>query len=292
LSSSNLGELQSSFETYTHAILSFENYLSNGFYVRKKKMLVTDLDNLKRMKANLSSQRTLQENDLALTNETFSANQTLKSQNVISDFEYRNEQSKLINKQLTIPQINGAIIINERDQNEKQKEMLELENTINQQKGIFLQALQTFKSEVQEWKRKFLLTAPTSGKVSYATILYENQQLKPGQTTCFINPENSSYFAQMVIPQYNLGKVKTGQTVLLRFPSYPSQEFGLVKGKIEFISRIPTDSGYFAKVSLPNGLKTNYKKDIQFRDGLIASGEIITKDLRLLERFYLNLLMK
>ena len=77
-----------------------------------------------------------------------------------------------------------------------------------------------------------------------------------------------------------------GEQVLLKFASYPFQEYGAVKGKIAFISHITTDSGYLAKVVLTDGLNTNYKKQIQYRDGLVAQGEIITKDLRLLQRFY------
>jgi HlyD family secretion protein len=102
-------------------------------------------------------------------------------------------------------------------------------------------------------------------------------------------PANSSYYGEMFIPQSNFGKVKTGQKVLLKFQAYPDAEFGSVTGKIDFISSIPSDSGYLAKVSLPYGLITNYKKQIQFREGLIANGQIITENMRLLQRFYYNI---
>ena len=161
-----------------------------------------------------------------------------------------------------------------------------MENTIAQQKTIFQQALNTFKSQVEDWKKKYLLIAPIDGKVAFATFIQENQQLQASQTICFINPENSEYYAQIIIPQSNFGKAAIGQQVLLKFPSYPFQEYGALKGSINFISHIPTDSGYLAKVVLTDGLNTNYKKQIQYRDGLIAQGEIITKDFRLLQRFY------
>ena len=92
--------------------------------------------------------------------------------------------------------------------------------------------------------------------------MQENQQLQANQTICFINPENSAYYAQIVIPQSNFGKVAVGQQVLLKFPAYPFQEYGAVKGKIAFISHIPADSGYLAKVVLTDGLNINYKKQI------------------------------
>ena len=285
----NFGELQQSNQVFLQALVNFRNYISNGFYLRKKIMLAKDLAYLQKMYGNLLQQKGLNQEDIDLSQKTFDANQSLKNDKVISDFDYRNEQSKLIGKKLTLPQVNAALLSNEAQQNEKQKEISELDNTIAQQKSIFLQALLTFKSQVDEWKKKYMLIAPIDGKVAFAIFLQENQQLQINQTICFINPENSQYYAEVYIPQANFGKIKLGQDVLLKFPSYPFQEYGSVKGKIDFISNISTDSGYLAKVVLPKGLSTNYDKQVQYRDGLLAQGEIITQDLRLLQRFYYTL---
>lgn len=284
-----LGELQQTYQTLTQAYLSFRNYLAKGFYPKKKSMLFKDIDNLKKLHTNLEEQKALQQQDLGITQKTFEANESLKKNNVISDFDFRAEQSKLINKKLTLPQIDAAIITNESQQNDKHKEIEELENNIAQQKEIFQQALNTFKSQLDDWKKKYLLTAPIDGKVSFASFMQENQQLQSGQTVCFINPENSEYFAQIIIPQTNFGKVATGQKVLIKFNSYPYQEYGYINGKVDFISHIPTDSGYLAKVNFSNGLTTTYNKQVQYRDGLTAQAEIITNDIRLLQRFYYSL---
>jgi len=285
-----LGELQASYQLFSQAFLSFNNYLADGFYQRKKELLVQDKINLEKLYQYLVDQQKLQEQDLALTQKTFDANQSLKKENVISDFDYRLEESKLINKKLSLPQIRSALVNNENQQIEKQKEMMELENTISQQKLIFQQALNTFRSEVNEWRLRFVLTSPLAGKVAFASFIQENQQLQPNQTICYINPENSQYFAEIIIPQSNFGKVRLNQKVLLKFESYPFQEFGSVIGKVEFVSRIPEEKGYLAKVALTQGLTTNYKKEVQYRDGLSATAEIITQDMRLLERFYYNFL--
>lgn len=287
---SNLGELQQNYQTFSAAYQNFKNYLSNGFYIHKKAMLSNDLSFLQKMHSNLLKQKELNTEDLALQQKTFDANESLKNDKVISALDYRNETSKLINKKLTLPQISSAIISNEAQQNEKLKEIAELENVIVQQKSIFNQSLNTFKSQVDEWKQKYLLVAPVSGKIAFATFLQENQQLQANQILCFINPQNTQYYAEVYIPQTNFGKVQKGQDVLLKFPAYPFQEYGSVKGKIDFISNISTDSGYLAKVILPKGLNTSYNKQVQFRDVLLAQGEIITKDMRLLQRFYQNII--
>jgi len=285
----NLGELQQSYQTFLQAFLNFKNYLSNGFYQKKKSILESDMNYLKELQKIIIQQKIIQQQDIALAQKTFDENDSLKKQKVYSQLEYRNEKSKLLNKQLSSRQTNASLITNKNQQNEKQKEILELENAIGQQRSIFEQALNTFKSAIDDWKRKFLLIAPISGNVFFANFLQENQQLKRGETICYINPGNSSYYAEMLVPQSNLGKVKTGQNVLLKFPAYPEAEYGSVIGKIEFISNIPSDNGYLAKISLPKGLTTNYNKQIFFRNGLIADASIITKNMRLLKRFYYNI---
>lgn len=288
----NLGELQSPYQIFSQAFVNFSNYLSNGFYLRKRGLLNNDMGYLQKLHSTLLQQKSLMQQDISLTDTTFKAHETLKEEKVISAMDYRNEKSKLLAKEMTLPQISSSIISNESQQNEKLKEIAELENQINQQKGLFVQALNTFKSQVEDWKKKFLLTAPIAGIVSFSVFLQENQQLRQGQVICFINPGNSNFYVEALIPQYNLGKVKTGQEVLLKFQAYPYQEFGSVKGRIEFISNTPSDSGYLAKIILPEGLVTNYKRLVQYRTGLSMQADIITDKRRLLERFFSSIRSK
>jgi HlyD family secretion protein len=286
----HLGELQQSYQVFLQSFIGFRNYIANGFYLKKEGMLAKDAALLRILHDNLIQPRELNIEDLDLSQKTFAANESLHKDKVIADLEHRVEKSKLINKKLTLPQINAAITSNEAQHNEKQKEIAELKNTISQQKAVFYQSLYTFKSELDGWKQKYFLIAPVAGKISFGSFIQENQQLQTNQVICYINPGNSEYYAELYVPQANLGKVKLGQEVLIKFPSYPFQEYGSVKGKIDFISNIPTDSGYLAKLSLPNALTTSYQKEVQFREGLQAQGEIITQNMRLLQRFYYNII--
>ena len=251
-------------------------------------MLNADISYLQRLHAELLQQRKLLTQDLALADSTFQAQESLKKDKVISSMDYRAEKSKLIARQMTLPQVNSSIISNESQQHEKLKEIAELENQIRQQKNIFIQSLNTIKSQVEDWKKKYLLVAPVEGKISFSTFLQENQELKNGQLIGYINPGNTDYYVEAIVPQYNFGKVITGQDVLLKFPAYPYSEFGSVKGRIAFISNMPTDSGYLAKIGLPEGLLTNYKKQIQYHSGLTVHADIVTAKMRLLERLFNN----
>ena len=234
------GEIEGAVSTFMQSCNLFSQYLSKGYYLQKKKMLTDDIVYLQQLYSNLQEQKQLQEQDLLLAKQTLDANKSLNDDKVISALDYRNEKSKFIGKSLTIPQITSAIINNGSSRHEKEKEIAQLENEILQQKGIFVQSLNVLKAQLEEWKSKFLLIAPISGSIAYANFYQENQQIKMNETICYINPENTQYFAQVLIPQSNFGKIKAGQKVLLKLLAYPYQEFGAVKGRLDFISNIPT----------------------------------------------------
>jgi len=86
-------------------------------------------------------------------------------------------------------------------------------------------------------------------------------------------------------PQKGLGKIKTGQKVMIKVESYPHEEYGYVQGVVNYISAMPSRrDSFLVKVDLPKGLQTNYNKELFFRNNLAAGAEIITDDRRLFDR--------
>ncbi|WP_281925314.1 HlyD family secretion protein [Flavobacterium collinsii] len=83
----------------------------------------------------------------------------------------------------------------------------------------------------------------------------------------------------------NSGKIKVGQMVNIRLANFPDREFGVLKGKIRNISLVPNkDGNLLLDVALLNGLETSYKKQIVFQQEMKGTAEIVTEDLRLIER--------
>ena len=276
----DLGELQTQNQIFVQSFSAFKDYLIDGFYKKKVEMLKSEKNNINKLR------EILLEQDLELTNQNFKSVDYLSKEKIFSESDFRDQKSKLIAKQLTIPQINALLIANELEQNEKLKEISNLENQFILQKSYFLQALLTFKSQIENWKYKYLLLAPVNGKILLTSFHQENQEIKSGNSLFFIQPPNASYFVELQIPQNNFGKVKKGQDVLLKFQAYPFEQYGSVLGKIDYINQIPSDSGYLAKVILPNGFVSIYKKPLKFYNNLNGKAEIITENMKLLERFY------
>ena len=285
----DLGELQTQYQIFIQIFTNFKDYLQSGFYLKKKRMLEIDQKNIIKLHEILLIQKKIFEQDLLLTKENYNANEILLNDKVISLSDFRNEKSKLIAKQLSLPQININIINNESQQNEKLKEIAELENQIFIQKNIFLQSLLTIKSQIESWQFKYLLKSPIQGNINFTGFFQENQEFKSGKSLFYVKPPDTYYFVEILIPQYNFGKVKKGQDVFLKFDAYPFEQYGSVLGKIDYINQTATDSGYLAKVILPKGFITNYNKPLKYHNNLYAKAEIVTENMRLIERFYYNL---
>ncbi|MDJ1480707.1 HlyD family efflux transporter periplasmic adaptor subunit [Cytophagaceae bacterium YF14B1] len=287
----HLGELQSDFQTFTLTYQECISFLKGGFYLEKRKLLEKELNDLHLLFNNLKTQEELYHQDYNLAESEFIAQKKLLDEKVIAPLEFSHEQSKLLAKKLPLRQAETSIMNNIAAQTAKEKEILELDKTISEQKILLAQAIHTLQSQIQEWKNKYLLIAPLEGNVYFSSFLQENQTLKSGQEVFFIGSENKTEFGQIRIPQNNFGKVKIGQRVLIRFDGYPSQEFGLVEGKIEFISNIPDqDNMFLAKVVLPKGLKTNYKQILTYKSGMTATAEIITENTKMAHKLFYSLI--
>ncbi len=103
---------------------------------------------------------------------------------------------------------------------------------------------------------------------------------------CCFSTLKSGFIGKAKALAQNSGKIKFGQKVNIRLANYPDREFGIVAGIIKAIALTPDKDGtILVDISLPNGLKTSYKKQIIFQQEMTGNAYIITQNLRLIERF-------
>ena len=186
----------------------------------------------------------------------------------------------LLAKQISLKQAEAQLINNQSEQTGKQKELLELDKNLFEQKNTTSESLKTLISAINAWKQKYIIAAPVAGKVFFQTTIQENQSVAIDQELFYIGSSKANqYIGDVNIPQDNFGKIKIGQKVIIRFNSYPAEEYGTVFGVMNYISEIPAkDNTYLVRISLPNGLLTTYNKKLTFRNGMLANVEIITED--------------
>lgn len=144
-------------------------------------------------------------------------------------------------------------------------------------------------AQIKAWQKNYLLVSPIAGKVNHMGVWSENQNVNVGETVFTIVPTHQDTpKGKALLPVQGAGKVKFGQRVNVRINNFPDQEFGYLIGYLESISSMPTAEGvYVVEVSFPNGMQTNYGKTLPISQQMLGSADIITEDLRLMERFFM-----
>lgn len=158
---------------------------------------------------------------------------------------------------------------------EEQSRRTDLKNAIGQ-----------LAAQLSAWEHSYLLKSPVRGKVTFMTVWSRNQNVKAGETVFTIQPSDSSrVLGKALLPLQGSGKVHVGQRVHIRLNNYPDQEFGYVKGQVASISPAPTEEGmYIVEITLPDGMQTNYGKQLPVSRELKGTADIILADKNVLER--------
>jgi len=138
-----LGELQEAYQTFEQAHIQLRAYLAGGFYSRKKLFLQQELRDLQGLAQQLKQQRQLHVQDAALAQEEYEVQRRLAAQKVIAALELKREESKNIGRQLAFQQTAATLTNNIMAQRAKQKEILELDKQVAEERDRFLQALNT-----------------------------------------------------------------------------------------------------------------------------------------------------
>lgn len=286
----NLGELQNSYQSFYQEYQAFNNTQNGGFYLTQKNYLERDLAAIRKLQQQLNQQQKIQAQEYANAEEEYAAYQKLKLKNVISNSEFKQQENKYLASKYPMQQSATALLNNSTSYLAKEKEIATLNNTIREQQAKFRQALNSMLNETETWIMKYIVSAPLAGRVGFAGILQENQNVTMNQELFIVNPGNTNFFGEVQIPQYNMGKVSLGQRTLIKMRSFPFEEYGMINGKISYITDVALkDSVFIAKIDFVNFEQKNSSHPITLKTGMMADAEIITKESSLLQRFLYNI---
>ena len=286
----NLGELQGAYQNFYQQYLQYVSAQNGGYYLNRKQYLDRDLKEIEKLKAQIIDQQKIQELEFANVEREFESYKKLYQKNMVSTSEYKQQENKYLAGKYPLQQSMTALLNNNTSYAAKQKEILELEHTIQDERAKFVQSLSNMLTETDAWVNQYILRAPVDGRISYAGIVQENQTLNAGQEVFMINPANTDFFGEVYIPQYNMGKVKTGQRTLVKMRSFPFEQYGLIRGKVNYISDVAfKDSVFIAKIGFERFENKDPEHRIVLKNGMQADAEIITEESSLLQRFMRNI---
>lgn len=154
-----------------------------------------------------------------------------------------------------------------------------------------------FIENLNNWEHKYIIRSPIKGNLQLLNFWTENEFIQAGTEIFLVTPTQKEILGQMLLPTSGAGKVQIGQEVIIKLDDFPYLEYGTIRGIIESVSTSKkqeqtshgTIENYLVLIKFNNGLKTNYGEYIDTNKSISGSGEIITKDRRLIERFFDNL---
>lgn len=287
-----LGEIQGEYNSFAKALLDEQLFNRLKPYAPEAIAANQSIGEYRARITTLQQQRSLELTKFDLTKKNYQRSQELFNQGVIAAMELENEKIKFLQAEQNLKNINitlsqmqegisslqktksGAVISSEKDKITYSSQTLHL--------------FEQLRKSLRQWEQNYLIVSSTDGIVSFQQFWGENQFVKPGDIVMSVLPKDKELLVgRMLIPSTNSGKVKPNQKVLIKLDNYRYQEYGIVEGKVQNISLTPNNEGnYYVDVLLPKGLKTSFNKELPFDKELKGSGEIITEDLRLIERFF------
>lgn len=283
-----LGELQNSYQNFYLAYLNYVAINKEGIYQKRKSFIQNEVKYINEQSHRIQQSFDLQKRELALAEEEYAKYQILAEKKVISQLELQQKEALLLAKRQSIPQTENTIIGNQSSRLSKDKEMSEINNQMFEEEKKFYQSLNTFISDAENWKKQYVISSPSRGTLIYGDFLQENQLIKMGEELFYVNANKEDYYGEILIPQSKSSKVKVGQEVLIKVQSYPYQEYGYLRGRIDYISDIPIrDSVFFSKVSLSRNEKDSV---IKLKPGILADADIITENQSIIKRIWLTLM--
>jgi multidrug resistance efflux pump len=241
---------------------------------------------------NIQSQKILNKRELEFNQKDLERSKSLFDKGVISEKEYETKQLEYLqavrnykNMASSISQLREAISNSKKTS--KGTEISRIREEMTLLKNV-IQSFNQLKKSIKDWEMQYVLSSKMNGKVSFLNYWSQNQTVNQGDLVFTIIPtKNAAFIAKLKTPAQNLGKVKIGQRVNLKLQNYPDYEFGVLKGTVNHISEISNKDGiYIIDVSLPKKLITSYNKEIVFKQEMRGTAEIITEDLRLIQRFF------
>ncbi|NPA09246.1 MAG: HlyD family efflux transporter periplasmic adaptor subunit [Chlorobi bacterium] len=287
-----LGELQGDYNGFAKAFQDEALFTRLQPYAPENLAANQSLSEYRVRIATTKQQKNLEQAKYELTKKNYIRSQELFNQGVISSMELENEKIKYIQAQQNLENIN--ISLSQMEEGISNLNKTKSGTAINTEKDKInystqtLQLFEQLRKSLKQWEQNYLLISNTDGIASFQQFFGENQFIKAGDAVLSILPKNrEKLVGRMSVPATNSGKIASGEKVLIKLDNYRYQEYGIVEGKVQNISLSPDKEGnYYVDVLLPKGLKTSYNKNLVFDKELKGNAEIVTQDLRLIERFF------
>lgn len=284
-----LGELGTFYSSYKASLDNYLNHLSVDYYGKKIEAVINEISGINEYLEQLEVKETLYIEKLKLVESEYLRDSTLYSNDVRSLQELEGTKRMFFDEKILLEQVRLDKKSRLIDRASRYQSLEDYKAAREDEKRklytLFLNESIKLQGELEIWYMKHLLKSPIDGRVTFSRFWAENQLVQEGDIVMTIVPEGDNrIIGRVELSMKRSGEVEAGQKVLIKLGAYPFLEYGVVEGLVESISQVATDDIYVVDVSLPDGMQTNYEKELQFNQNMSGTAEIITEEMRLIER--------
>ena len=287
------GELTPNYLLVLKSIKDLNLYKDIDTYKRQIELLKKDLVNYYDLLTKYKKQEAINKEQLSLYETDYNRDKSLYEGKVISAREFETKKKEYLgalngNEQIKITISNALIQTNSIEKNILQLQIQDFQEQAKL-KNELQQNLKSLISEIDKWKRLYLIESPIDGKVSFFNVWAVNQNVKTGDNLfSVISTQKQQFIGKCMLPAINTGKLTIGQNVNIKLDNYPYTENGMLRGVVVNISEVPDKDTYAVDVDLKNGLITSYNKTLIYKEEMKGKAEIITKNTSVMNRIFFN----
>lgn len=294
-SSLQLGDIQSAYTAFDKAQTDYRHFIETDYHNRKIKVIRKQIAAQRSLLQKTVNQLQISRKQLASAHSLFSMDSSLYAKGMLSLSEYQSSKNSYLQQQSSFESSKMSVDNQQMSILQSEQSVFDLEQQRIEEEQQLTTALSNAKeqlaAQIKQWEQAYLLVAPCDGKVTFTKYWQKNQNVNAGEVLVTVVPEGDKHVVgKILLPQQGAGKVKVGQTVNVKFDNFPYLEYGFVKVPIRNISLVPVQvdeetKAYMLEVEFPEKLETTYGKELTFSQEMTGTAEIITDDLRLLDKF-------
>lgn len=286
----NMGEIQLYYTQFIQVCKSYNYYIETNSISQRQLLLKDQIEKICKNIEIKHNQLRLIQRDIVIEQANLERDSVLYKSKALTGFDYNRSKQNYIQKSLSYIEHESALNTMESNVIGMKEQLLQMsiqyDNDVTQFQLRFEETRDELLAQIKLWKDRYLIVSPIDGVVAYTRYWSENQSVTIGDRLATVVPNDSSYVVgRMIIPSVSLAKIEAGQQVNVKLTGFPYMEFGMLRGRLHTISAVPEAGGYAAEVDFPNGLVSTYKIPFRLIQQMDGTGEVITQDMRLIERF-------
>lgn len=254
-------------------------------------------------KVDLQESRLAEETKLAnerlnLANQTFDRYKRLRENGLISLLQLQEKKAEPLEQQKVVQELGQSAVTLARDRQDIHTELEKIPLQVRAQRAAIDRSISEVDQQIREHalSRATVIRAPEDGVVS-SIVSNLGSIVEPTTTLASFIPNGAKLEAYLYAPSRDIGFIKPGEKVRLRYQAYPAEKFGWQEGVISEVSSVALSPGEYAfrvgetvqepmyeiKVAIPAQEIVLYDQPRPLQVGMMLEADILLERRKLFE---------